>query len=501
MAKKKPAKKATDRRELVCAGESPQKFWTIHLEGCSHTVTSGRIGLMVRTQSRNFGSEEAARKSFDKLIAEKVKIGYVDDESGAAAIFLQSHQAAQERERLYYGWSTEADFSRKTGIHPAILSSVETKDGALVRLKGHGSGKRINLTCHARILEDGPIWDCMCAGSDLVVSQRLKDFLEKRTGSDLAFLPTCLKDEEGRKTIDGYYALGFQKVVKAISNYSDLDQKMVLTSGHVAMVVCDKEDDHWSRFAIDAELAEEMIAAGFTGLGFKNPFTDKKPGWSGKTPRAFPEEEMMERYHRDRPTLLIEKTATSVKSIQDGWTALLKEAAVIEPADVWENLEGLDVEEDLERQAEWLGALLKSEPPPKSIRAFWFGIFERSTGKNLEGLATLYACGSERYDKDKRYDFDWAVNPRWFPDGRYTQSATLDAISREANQTKSSELREALFFLTHGYAALLVRFAVGAIPTETLACLGRKKRPLAVGFDSGDGLFVGSVSQSGWKKK
>ena len=112
MAKKETAKKAPERREFVCADGSSQKFWTIHLQGSSHTVTHGRIGLMVRTQSRNFASEEAARKSFDKLIAEKVKIGYVDDESGAAAEFLQSHQAAQERERLYYGWSTQADFSR-----------------------------------------------------------------------------------------------------------------------------------------------------------------------------------------------------------------------------------------------------------------------------------------------------------------------------------------------------------------------------------------------------
>jgi hypothetical protein len=56
-------------------------------------------------------------------------------------------------------------------------------------------------------------------------------------------------------------------------------------------------------------------------------------------------------------------------------------------------------------------------------------------------------------------------------------------------------------FLTLGYATLLVRFAVAAISKETLGCLGRKKRPLAVGHDSGDGLFVGAVSQSGWKKE
>ena len=431
-----------------------------------------------------------------------MKTGYGHDESGATAKFLRPNHAAHARERLYYNWSTEADFTRKTGIRPAILFSVMTKNGEMISLKRPGGGKRIKSTCHVLILEDGPIWDCMAAGTDLVVSRRLKNFLEKRTGNDLAFVPTLLKYEKGTKTINGYYALGFQKVVKAISKYRDLDEKMVRTCGHAAMVVCDKEDDCWSWLAIDAGLAEEMIAAGFTGLGFKNPFTENKPVWNGTTPRTFPEEQMMEQYHRDRSTLLIEKTATSVKTIQDGWQALLKEGAVIEPAYVWQNLEGLDVEKDLEQQAAWLEKLLKSEPPPKSIRAFWFGIFDRHTGKDIDCLATLYASGSDRYDKDKRYDFEWAVNPKWFPEGRYTHSSTLDAISTEANQTKCQELREALSdFLTLGYTALLVRFAVEAISKKTLSCLGRKKRPLAVGFDSGDGLYVGAVSQAGWKKK
>lgn len=404
--------------------------------------------------------------------------------------------------QLYYVWDASADFTRKYGVGSACLFGPQTNDGMLVSLKWPGSAKRSRSALHVEILEDGPIWDCMSTGTDLIVSQSLKEFLEIRTGSDLVFLPLCLKNEDGTRTIGGYYGVVFKRVLKASTNYSQVDREMISSCGHSAVRVRDKKDDCWSRLLVDAELAEEMIANRFTGLGFKNCFSSKKPGWNGKKPRYFPEKDMMDHCLRDRPTLLIENIVTNAKSIQDGWRTLLKEAAAMQPADVWKTLEGLDVGDDLAYREIWFKMLLRTEPPPESVRAFWFGIFDRSGEKKGESLATLYACGSERYELENRYDFDWAVNPKWFPERRYASSDILDAISREANRMKSGELREALsYFLTLGYASLLVRFTVGAISKAKAPYLSRTKRPLAVGFDSGDGVFIGVVSHSGWKKK
>jgi predicted DNA-binding WGR domain protein len=54
------------------------KFWNIELSGSSFTVTFGRIGTGGQTQTKTFPSDAAAKKEHDKLVAEKLKKGYVE---------------------------------------------------------------------------------------------------------------------------------------------------------------------------------------------------------------------------------------------------------------------------------------------------------------------------------------------------------------------------------------------------------------------------------------
>ncbi|HMN46914.1 MAG TPA: DUF4132 domain-containing protein [Povalibacter sp.] len=54
------------------------KFWTITLGGCTHTVSYGRIGTAGQALTAEFASEAEAQKSHDKLVAEKLKKGYVE---------------------------------------------------------------------------------------------------------------------------------------------------------------------------------------------------------------------------------------------------------------------------------------------------------------------------------------------------------------------------------------------------------------------------------------
>lgn len=56
---------------------SSNKFWTIELEGSSFTVVFGKIGAAGQTQTKNFASDEEARNAYNKLVAEKIKKGYV----------------------------------------------------------------------------------------------------------------------------------------------------------------------------------------------------------------------------------------------------------------------------------------------------------------------------------------------------------------------------------------------------------------------------------------
>lgn len=73
---------SADSCHLVFEDAKSSKFWSIDLHGSSHTVRYGRQGTDGQSKTKDFDSDQAARKSFEKLVAEKRKKGYVD---GAAA--------------------------------------------------------------------------------------------------------------------------------------------------------------------------------------------------------------------------------------------------------------------------------------------------------------------------------------------------------------------------------------------------------------------------------
>jgi len=64
--------------------DKSDKFWQITVEGSSHTVHFGRRGTTGQAQTKDFGSDAEAQKSAEKLIAEKVKKGYLEEAEGAA---------------------------------------------------------------------------------------------------------------------------------------------------------------------------------------------------------------------------------------------------------------------------------------------------------------------------------------------------------------------------------------------------------------------------------
>ena len=65
------------------------KFWTITLDGSTHTVNYGRIGTNGQTSTAEFASDAEALKSYNKLVAEKLKKGYVEKTGGAAPVPVQ----------------------------------------------------------------------------------------------------------------------------------------------------------------------------------------------------------------------------------------------------------------------------------------------------------------------------------------------------------------------------------------------------------------------------
>lgn len=143
-----------------------------------------------------------------------------------------------------------------------------------------------------------------------------------------------------------------------------------------------------------------------------------------------------------------------------------------------ELLKEIDVCEDVARVRRQIEKLLRSDPPPAEIDAFYFGLFD-AAGDDGEESVGYYLAGVEGFDPA---DGDSLCDPRWWPDGRYLSSRALAAVKLAELAAASSEDRELLGYAGMlGMAIFVSKFAATALP-----------RPAAilVGFDSGDFVTI-----------
>ena len=77
-----PPAQGPSRRFEFSEGGS-QKFWEISLDDCTHTVHFGRLGTAGQSKSKSFATPTEAQRDADKLVAEKLKKGYLEVSGGA----------------------------------------------------------------------------------------------------------------------------------------------------------------------------------------------------------------------------------------------------------------------------------------------------------------------------------------------------------------------------------------------------------------------------------
>lgn len=100
------------------------KFWKIRLEGSSFTVHFGKVGTAGQVQTKQFATDAEAEKEYNKLVAEKVKKGYVevsDGESVPAPVAPRTPAA----QRTAFASATSAppsSPSRSTSAPPSVAA-------------------------------------------------------------------------------------------------------------------------------------------------------------------------------------------------------------------------------------------------------------------------------------------------------------------------------------------------------------------------------------------
>lgn len=117
---------------LVFKDGTSNKFWRIAQDGHSYTVCFGRVGTDGQTQTKEFDSDDAAKKSCEKLIAEKRKKGYVDDGASPATTAaatttaaVKSKPAAASKSKTENAESSATEKTEKV-IKAAPTVAVET---------------------------------------------------------------------------------------------------------------------------------------------------------------------------------------------------------------------------------------------------------------------------------------------------------------------------------------------------------------------------------------
>lgn len=167
----------------------------------------------------------------------------------------------------------------------------------------------------------------------------------------------------------------------------------------------------------------------------------------------------------------------------------------------WSKLRSLPYA-DLAPLAQWLERPFRHQPHSVPLRGLWFGLFNPCRLPLLKPSADIYLCGSERFHT-RLHDNSWAVRPDWWPDARYARSNVLASIYRIAFRRRSwwwkreqALADEAEYALCLGYASFAVRDLLERVPPSHVLG-GSKALGVAVGFDDGDFVLIGELTQRG----
>lgn len=156
---------------------------------------------------------------------------------------------------------------------------------------------------------------------------------------------------------------------------------------------------------------------------------------------------------------------------------------------------------DVSPLLDWVQTPFRDEPPEAPLKGLWFGLFNPCPDGRTP-VADIYVCGSERFEPDPD-DNSWAVGPDWWPEFRYARSGVLAQIYRIAyRQGQTTAEREeclennAEYPLCLGYGAFAVRELLAQVEPSLL--LGPSESiGVAVGFDSGDFVLLGTLTSDG----
>lgn len=179
--------------------------------------------------------------------------------------------------------------------------------------------------------------------------------------------------------------------------------------------------------------------------------------------------------------------------VSKGMRRIVRYCSRAEPNPRWKRFYKLGIDEDLLRLKRWLEAAFTEKPPPDDVPGLWFGLVEVDRGG--EATLDLYVSGGH---PDEEEPEDRVIGGSWEPRTAYARSGVLDEVYKVAHSEEGAgaRLEEADYRLGLTYAGLAVRWLAIALGPALLLG-GAPQRVLAVGFDDGDSIGVGTLRPEG----
>jgi len=183
-------------------------------------------------------------------------------------------------------------------------------------------------------------------------------------------------------------------------------------------------------------------------------------------------------------------------SLRAGMIRLIDYCEMQVPSKAWESIRALDFEADAVTLRRWLENVLSIEIPAQSIAAFWFGLINPVLG-NGQTTCGLYISGTTTFDPgDETGDCFCLTGESYLPERRNADSQVLQETYRAVAGPDAAGIGE--YVLCLGYACMAIRNACEEVGPKLLIG-NRESRAVAVGFDSGDFILLGSIGRDGWQ--
>lgn len=198
--------------------------------------------------------------------------------------------------------------------------------------------------------------------------------------------------------------------------------------------------------------------------------------------------------------IVIHELLPDTKTVGESMRALVDAHAKVYPDGDWSPYYDIPYDGEITRlQRDWFQSVIENDPPATvPVAGLWFGLFEpvKVNGRDRETVADFYVSGARQFKLDG--SIDWAVNPKYFPEGRYANSEVLAAIYRAAYGKFGGLGVDAEQFLCLGYVAFALKFILADIDLGLI--LGSADSVgVAAGWDSGDPYYLGFITPDGFQ--